>query len=189
MTNIDFFDTIGNRPTTWEYKADSLLLAANVLTERHATKMSKYDKNDEIKDKDGWTVGNKSPVLKYTSLTWTSNMLVAFSIECYIKSVWVARGNTLAKDGNYKPMMKKEAHDLEKMYEHLGFTASKQERSVLKRLTIVSTGMGRYPIQTKHTKGEFPGRQESEGMRWNNREDGNIVNEIIEKLKKEINST
>ncbi|MBL4658662.1 MAG: hypothetical protein JKX73_11720 [Flavobacteriales bacterium] len=186
MKSEEYFDTVCNKPGTWLFRADQLLLAANVLHKKHEEAIANYDENDQILDDDGWIVGDNSPCKKYFPISGTARMLVAFALECYIKATWLTQGHQLAANGNYEGMFKSEGHDLKKLYEKLGYAMSKQEISVLTRLSIISTGMGRYPVQKNHNKGSFPGQQKSESMRWSSPEDDEIVNDLIDKLKKAI---
>jgi hypothetical protein len=119
--------------------------------------------------------GGKAPIELLT--TWTELMLAAFGIECLIKAIWVKQGNSLARNGKYVPMLKKERHQLVPLCRIAGIALDAREKDALERISIIARTIGRYPIP-RHSR-EMP------PLGWSSN-DNYIIESFALRLKTEL---
>ena len=127
------FDMAGNLPITWQLAADSLLAAARILKDHRV-------RFDPCHLQVGDTVPDEGKVL------FPELMLRGFAVECLLKGLYVKAGNKLASGGKYLGVKGASDHNLLQLAITVGLTLASAQRDVLKRLSIIMVGAGRYPI-------------------------------------------
>ncbi|KXK32975.1 MAG: hypothetical protein UZ01_00397 [Candidatus Brocadia sinica] len=175
--NKRYFDEAANNLDLWILRANDLFLASCVLMERidyeEFSKPSFFDRNPEI-----------------YSILFPAIMLRAFSVECFLKALWISKGNKVSTDGTYKiDTLKKENHDLVAISSAVGFTLCQNQKEVLHKLSKFGQSFGRYPIARRWHDQRL---QNDEGgiphvLNWD-KNDTFVVDELIERIKKEIYS-
>lgn len=130
---IRHYDRAGNQPVTWWLAADSLLAAAGFLK----VERDRFDLNCLV-------VGE--PIPAEGKILFPELMLRGFAVECLLKGSYLKAGNTLASGGKYLGIKGVRDHDLPQLASAVGFTIDATEEDVLKRLSLIMTGSGRYPI-------------------------------------------
>jgi hypothetical protein len=113
--------------------AGSLLAAARILKDHR-------DRFDVNRLKVGDTVPDEGKIL------FPELMLRGFAIECLLKGLYVKAGNKLASGGRYLGVRGAGDHDLLQLAITVGLPLAPAHRDVLKRLSIIMVGPGRYPI-------------------------------------------
>ena len=164
----------GNFPMAWEMSADELLAAADVLKQKRTTV---------------GPVSVGSPIPLHALSLSIELMLRGYAIECLLKGLWVSLGNEITEDGKLKKIPNVNMHDLVKISEIVNLSLSDKEKTILARLKIYTTSMGRYPIPTnwQHTKIQrWPDGSESFPGIWTSPTDYEILENFIERIKKEI---
>lgn len=132
---IESYSAAANSPSAWASAADGLLAAADVLRERRTV----AERDDELAR---GACRTHPPEL----------MLRGMAIECLLKAVWVARGQALVENGEYKRIPKAQDHDLQQLAAALGLRLSDLESDVLLRLSTFIRHGGRYPIPKRATE-------------------------------------
>jgi hypothetical protein len=130
--HIEIHTRLGNDYRNWKHTAQELFAGSTILT-RERERVEK-----------GLQSG-KAPIEVLT--LWIELMLAAFGIECLIKAIWLKQGNTLARDGKYIGMGKKEPyHQLVKLCDLAGITLDPREADALQEISDIATSLGQYPI-------------------------------------------
>jgi hypothetical protein len=133
------YDKVGNLPEAWEGSADSLLSAARLLrAARDAARQSTIKVGDAVSD------GERAFPSEI--------MLRGFALECLFKALWVKRGHVLALQGKLRRTPGAGNHELLQLADTLEFKCEPNERDLLKRLSLFTTSVGRYPIATDWSK-------------------------------------
>ena len=132
----DNFDSTANKHYSWCISADSLILAARTLWQR----IDLVDWSGDYQPEDALII---SPAL----------LLYGFGLECLFKALWVHNGNKIAEDGKYLGVQGATDHRLADLADATGFSLSQDERELLKRLSIIITSTGRYPIAKDNAEG------------------------------------
>jgi len=130
---IKNYDRTGNTPFAWILSADCLQAAARILK-------SHRDRFDAMRFKVGDDVPDEGKIL------FAELMLTGFAAECLLKAVWIKRGNKLAVGGKYVGVKGAADHALLQLADAVGLDLDRNARDVLKRLSIIMTSGGRYPI-------------------------------------------
>ncbi len=73
-------------------------------------------------------------------------MLLAYSLECRFKALWLRNGDQLVRGGKYVGVKGANDHDLVQLARACHFSPTPAELAVLKRLTSFLRFAGRYPI-------------------------------------------
>ena len=73
-------------------------------------------------------------------------MLMSFAIECLVKALWIKKGNEIARNGKYIPIIKNEGHRLVPLCDAVGIHMNSRERDTLQRISAIARTIGRYPI-------------------------------------------
>ena len=183
MTWKENYDFIGNDHKMWRASADSLIVSGYILHEYHLNGLE----NDKS------PTGKAMPTPNFMKVLCTSKMMYGFGIECLIKAVYTKEGNKITNigKGTYKPMIKKNGHDLNKLSDEINFTRNDKEINLLARLTKIMISIGRYPIGTHYSvtdPGEKQNRHKN-SIHWAEPEDNKTLSDIIEKLNKRIKSS
>ena len=175
--NKRYFDEEANNLELWRLRANDLFVASRVLMERidyeEFSKPSLLDKNPEI-----------------YGILFPAIMLKAFSIECFLKALWISKGNKVSTNGLYKiKTLKKDNHDLVVISSAVGFTLCQNQEEVLRKLSKFGQSFGSYPIARNWYDQKL---QNDEGgiphvLNWD-KNDFLVVDELIERLKKEIHN-
>lgn len=80
-------------------------------------------------------------------------MLLAMATECLLKALWLKSGGTLAKDGRYTGILRKNEHRLNQLAKAVsgrsGINFTQRELALLEQASYWITS-GRYPIQRQH---------------------------------------
>jgi hypothetical protein len=139
---IAHFDRAGNLPASWHLSADSLFAAARLLK-------AQRDRYDPWSIKVGDTIPDEGKIL------WPELMLRGFAIECLLKALYLKRGNKLAVAGKYVGVKGAAEHDLVQLSDAVCVRLTPAQRDVLKRLSIVMTAGGRYPIPRNWSIGKI----------------------------------
>lgn len=127
------FNMAGNMPMAWGLAADSLLAAAGILKDRR-------DRYDPRRLKVGNFVPDGGKIL------FPELMLRGFAVECLLKGLYVKARNTLASGGKYVGVKGAGDHNLLQLAIAVRFALTPPQKDVLKRLSIIMVGAGRYPI-------------------------------------------
>ncbi|HVC97222.1 MAG TPA: hypothetical protein VND64_26315 [Pirellulales bacterium] len=181
--NVEFYEAMANNPELWSCRGHDLHTAAGVLRAKALDGMSKPDWSNLSPDDPGI-----ADCLKYHGLLIQAAMLQGFAVECLLKCFWIAQGNTVAGDGEYKiEPIKRENHDLVKIAEAVGFALSESEIGALAKLSGFARSFGRYPIARKWqeqrlVKNEFG---IDCGPSWNN-EDHALAEGVLARSKSVI---
>ncbi len=181
--NERFFDSTANNPLTWGSRAADLHTASRVLRDKAIDAMHRPDWNNLVPG----APANRE-CLEYCGLTFQAAMLQAFAIECFLKCLWIYRGNKVAKDGRYQmPAIKKENHDIPAVADAVGFTISADERQSLTTLSLFGRSLGRYPISKKWQ--EQPLQTNAQGVAvgptWGDGDHAN-TEAVLDRIKKDI---
>jgi hypothetical protein len=140
-------EKVGNNPHAWTMFTHDLLGAAEIL--------------ENVPEKPHGAV---------------ARMLQGFAVECLLKAVWLAKGNLLVFNGKFKPIPGvKTQHDLHELARTVGVSITAEEFSVLKRLSVYITTVGRYPIPNNQGK---PAR-----VLWRYPTDDDTLRSLITKLR------
>ncbi len=165
----DYFKRVllefGNNPNAWLMTASDLIKANDILKENHFL-LDAQNPNETLKGLCG-----PVPVLG------PRLMLCAFALECYLKALFIAKGNKIIEDGNF---IGPGHHDLEKLAKNLGILEkfSSEEVVTIKSLTWYGI-KGRYPVFKKSS-------EEEKLMGWNLSHGDEHFKNILLKIEKEI---
>jgi hypothetical protein len=130
---LEQYQRAGNDHNAWASSAGDLLAASRLLRKlRGAFDVESVGIGDAIPDE-----GRVHP---------TELMLRGFAVECLLKAVWVRRGGTVCVDGKYVGVKGANDHDLVQLCDANGLSFTEPERNVLKRLSLFTTSVGRYPV-------------------------------------------
>ncbi|MCH8294977.1 hypothetical protein IH992_28160, partial [Candidatus Poribacteria bacterium] len=127
------YDRTGTTSVAWLLTADSLQAAARILKAHR-------DRFDPTQLNVGDNVPDEGKVL------FPELMLKGFAVENLLKALWLKHGNKLAVGGKYVGIKGAANHDLLQLADTVGLHFNRRERDVLKRLSIIMTSSGRYPI-------------------------------------------
>lgn len=183
--NIEVFNQSANNPELWRLRGLDLHGAAEVLRQKALEGMRKPDWSNLSLDDAGI-----ADCFKYAGLVFQAAMLQGFAVECLLKCFWIAQGNTVAENGEYKiDAIKRENHDLQQIAAAVGFTISTEESTALVRLSGFARSFGRFPIAKKWqeqrlVKNEFG---IDAGPSWTN-EDHALAEAVLARLKSELDS-
>jgi hypothetical protein len=161
------YDDTVNDPMAWLLTADNNLIAA--------------DKIDDAKE-----AALKAPraIEHIMRTTWVSLMLRAFAIECLLKAIHVKAGNALGTGGKMTSGFPGK-HDLVAMWEALNLPPlTPARRSVLTKLTAISTSIGRFPVAINSTR-DNPSPGTLVRMQWHTGE-SQVVAELVNDLKSRL---
>jgi hypothetical protein len=165
---ISQYDGFSNNYRSWLRSSQELFASAEILRRE--------------REKEESVLSGSSGITPVEFLTvWSELMLLAFGIECLLKSYWVSNGNKLAEKGNYKHTKKGEKpHDLVDLSKTVGISIDKTEENTLKTLSVISRGVGRYPACKSYLGDDF-------GIGWSFVDD-NVLQQLIIRIKKEISA-
>jgi hypothetical protein len=124
------YDRLANEPAAWLVIADNLACSARLLEPYFSVDPTKETDHQRI----ALSARVQGPIL----------MLRGCGLECLLKALFVAKGNTLGKSGRFVSPGGK-AHDLVKLAEKAQFLASPTESSLLAHLGHYIE-QGRYPM-------------------------------------------
>jgi hypothetical protein len=175
---IKHYDKTGNTSAAWILAADSLRAAARVLkTHRDRFDAMQLKVGDNVPD-DGKTL-------------FPELMLTGFAVECMLKALWVKRGNKLAVRGKYVGVKGAAGHALLQLADTVGLCLDPRARDVLKRLSIIMTSAGRYPIprdwsvrRIQKLRGGGKGIPEF----WQHPADNQTIEGVVTALEKELDA-
>ena len=106
-------------------------------------------------------------------------MLLGFALENLLKGYWVThKGNVLYANGKLIGWKQVQSHDLTAIADHVNFSVNSRERTLLKMLSRIMTGVGRYPLATRQQK-------LADGIGWSNRND-EVMQQLIIRLRAHI---
>lgn len=144
-TWIQNFDQAGNDPSMWAFYAENLLFAADVL-ERE------YKRAESLMAAQGPLVKMPESARVFGPML----LLRAAAVECLLKAIGLKRGSfVLAKEGSFQKVKGIPPHDLLALTSVVGEQLSARESGVLRRLSLWLMA-GRFPIQTRWTRGLVP---------------------------------
>ncbi len=173
---IGMYDWAGNSVAAWVGSADSLLAAARVLrADRDASGVAPLSVGDAVPD-----TGHTQP---------SELMLKGYALECLLKALWVKRGNKLALNGILQRVKGAAAHDLVQLSQKVGLAISPAEQDVLKRLSLFTTSVGRYPIPTHWTQTKIQkafGGGSGPPTCWQTPSDDKVYDSIVKRMEAEI---
>ena len=138
-------------PEAWEMTADSLLSAEGLLRKARID----YYKTTIKGIKVGQDIPPEGKIFN------VELMLKGFAVECLLKALWVKKGNTLARAGKFLKIPGVGNHRLVQLANKVGLNIREKHTSLLRRLEIYVTSIGRYPIAenwetTKITRASGP---------------------------------
>jgi len=176
---IENFDLIGNMPETWVMSAEDLLAASRILRIH-------WERFDHL----AMHVGD--PIPDEGKIHSVILMLQGLAIECLLKALYLQRGKgKLAENGKYLEIKGAGSHDLVQLADVVGISFNKEQRHLLKRLSIFVTSMGRYPIP-KHWREtsiqKLPSGGEAPPTYWVTRRDNQTFDTIKTYLREAIES-
>jgi len=183
--NIDAFDTNANNSELWRLRGLDLHTAAEVLRQKASDAMKQPNWSNLSLDDPG-----VADCLKYAGLLFQAAMLQGFAVECLLKCFWIAQGNTVAVNGEYKiENLTRENHNFVQIAAAVGFAISAEESAILAKLSGFARSLGRYPIAKKWqeqrlVKDEFG---IDAGPSWTD-EDHALAEALLTRLKSEIGS-
>ena len=125
---------------------------------------------------------------KHAGVIFRAAMLQGFTIECLLKGSYVAKGNPVAEDGEYKiESIQHENHDLVDVAKGVRFPLASDEDAALAKLSLFTRSFGRCPIakkwqEQKLTKNEYG---IDAGWSWNDAEH-DLAEAVLVRLKAEI---
>lgn len=166
------YDQAGNSPEAWASSADSLLAAATLLRAARANPLNVGD-----------------PVPDGERARPSEIMLRGFALECLFKALWVKRGNRLASKGELQKIPGVGNHELLQLAQKLDFKCAPTEKDLLKRLSLVTTSVGRYPIATHWSKTKIQktfGGGKGPPTYWESPRDDNAYKSIVTRLEAEL---
>lgn len=207
---IEFYDQIVNDPIYWEMRAADLMHASKILRSTALEAAIKFGAAFSTETPMVLTTpkpGTDEPLTlscsqqaldamfaadKHKSdivALLQSVMLQAFAAECYLKCLWLTKGNDLASGGKYQGVARSENHDLSKISGLVGFALLAGESEVLDFLSVIGKGFGRYPAPKKYQ--DRPLKPNSAGIptlgTWDDRHH-EIAEGYILRLRDEITS-
>lgn len=172
-------ETLGNDPTEWLRRANSLSQSAKILYRNIEPPTEELD--------------DPNLVLKWFDLYNIGRMIRGMALECFLKAIWLFRGNLLVIDGKFVNIPQTKNHDLYGMYlacfpENTSLL-SQEEKELLSRFSF-SISSARYPI-SKSPKGDYPKAPTAvHKMYWNRVSEDDeksywtILEKILQVLKK-----
>lgn len=174
---IAMYDTAGNMPLAWVGSAESLLAAASVLRAARDAACTVPLK-----------VGDPVPAV------WMSHpcelMLRGFAFECFFKALWVKSGRKLALRGKFQRIPGAGQHDLQQLAQKVDFACTPHETDVLKRLSLFTTSIGRYPIASHWEKTRIQathGGGHSSPTYWSFPADDQACEAMVHRLNAQLN--
>jgi len=160
----DEFERMGNDPGAWRTSAEALVYNADVL------KKHRYQQHEqEI------TASNASVDV---SRTFGELLLWGYSLEAFLKCLFLKEGGEMARDGKLVDPGK---HDLLQMARKAHLQPTSAQCSILKRLSIIIQWSGRYPIATTPQK-------TFQSHHWGHPEDDDVLEELIEAIRLKIDA-
>lgn len=130
---IKNYDRTANASVSWILASDSLQAAARIL-KAHRDRFNPTQ----------LSIGHKLP--DEGKVLFPELMLKGFAVECLLKALWLKHGNKLAIGGKYVGVKGAADHDLLQLADTVELHLNRKARDVLKRLSIIMTSGGRYPI-------------------------------------------
>ena len=174
---IMHFDKTGNTSAAWVLAADQVQAAARILKGHR-------DQFDPTSLKVGANIPDEGKIL------FPELMLSGFAVECLLKALWLKNGNALAKNGKYLKVKGAANHNLLQLADAVGFHLDANARDVLKRLSIIMTSGGRYPIPIDWSARRIQklnGGGEGCPEYWQYPTNDQILGDVIATLEKELN--
>ena len=178
IEQIKHYDRTGNTSAAWILAADSLHAAARILKTHR-------DRFDPMQLKVGDNVRDEGKVL------FPELMLRGFAVECLLKALWLKHGNKLAVRGKYVGVKGAADHALLQLADTVGLHLNLRARDVLKRLSIIMTSAGRYPIsrdwsvrRIQKLRGGGKGIPEF----WQHPADDQTIEGVVAALEKELDA-
>jgi len=175
---IKRYDKTGNTSAAWILAADSLQAAARILKTHR-------DRFDPMQLKVGDNVPDEGKIL------FPELMLTGFAVECLLKALWLKHGNKLAVRGKYVGVKGAADHALLQLADTVGLHLNRRARDVLKRLAIIMTSGGRYPIprdwsarRIQKLRGGGKGIPEF----WQHPTDDQTIEGVVAALEKELDA-
>jgi len=129
------FDTTGNAPHAWRWRAAELFQASHNLYKQF------YDAIEFDPPRPPEALELSGPAL----------MLRAMAVECLLKALALDNGSLLARDGQYQKLPRVREHDLLRLARAVRIDLSHAEEGLLRLLSRHITA-GRYPIQRRWTE-------------------------------------
>lgn len=158
-TSLHNFRTRGNNLSHWQKKADSLLLAAQILRTYAGTNREAH-----------W------------GTLWPELMLWGFAIEALLKALKLKNAlqsrnpkHLLYQDGK----LRARTHDLVQLAREAHFPLDEFQRKLLEQLTTAVTLGGRYPVTTN---------EELDGYYWYGSKGDHELDSMISALKQRLPS-
>jgi hypothetical protein len=173
---IKNYDRTGNTSAAWILSADCLQTAARILK-------SHRDRFDPTQLKVRDDVPDEGKIL------FPELMLTGFAIEYLLKALWIKQGNKLAVGGRYVRVKGAADHALLQLADAVCLDLDGNARDVLKRLSIIMTSGGRYPIPRdwlarKIQKLHGGGKGSPEF--WQHPRDDQLLEKVFAMLQKEL---
>ena len=170
-------EMIGNLPDSWVRKANELLISSALLYERYS-EIDHSDPREHLKP--------EAQVLEIIL------MLRGMAIECFLKAIWLDKGQNFIKDGRFRNIPNSGNHDLvaiaNEVFTLMDMKISSEERRILERLTL-SIERGRYPISKKPSPNRMAMRRKNENdlevhfnLEWSLSKDESQFDSFISKL-------
>lgn len=131
---IEDYDRSGNMPEAWYIKGEKLLIAIGILFNNYSkVKLAKLHKRGFPKS------GKILPIIQ---------MLRGMCLECFLKALWLKKGNCLVKNGKYIGIKGVNDHYLHDLAKKL-WDIDAEGKDLLKRLSLYIQ-IGRYPISKNY---------------------------------------
>lgn len=176
---IENYDKLGNMPEAWEMSADSLLAAEGSLRKArivyYTTTMQRIKVGQEI-----------PPEGKIHNV---EIMLKGFAVECLLKALWVKKGNALARDGKLLKIPGVGDHKLIQLAKKLELQIDEKQTSLLRRLEIYVTSLGRYPTGVNWETTKITRSSGGPPTSWSMPSDDLLFDEFIRLVQNEIDKS
>ena len=173
---IKRYDNVGNMFVAWAWSAGSLQAAARLLKTHR-------DRFDPTQSNVGDVLPDEGKVL------FPELMLQGLAVENLLKALWVKRGSKLVAGGEYLGVKGAADHNLLQLANAVALQFSPMAKDVLKRLSIIITSAGRYPIPKKwfaHRIQKLHGGGKGIPTYWRLPEDDKTLQGLIATIEKEL---
>lgn len=167
-THLRAVDEEGNDPFSWDLSAQALLTSWRILLEQREIA---EDAHRKLHARRGVSLAPQA-----SQTFWVELMLLGLALENLFKGYWVThKCNALYANGKLIRWKQVQPHDLTAIADHVNFSVNSRERTLLKMLSRIMTGVGRYPLTTRQQK-------LADGIGWSNKND-EVMQQLIIRLR------
>jgi len=175
-TMVELYDIVANDASGWLRKVSALFSSGAVLFDLYKT--VRPDNNAPSHERE-----------HSFHMLCIVKMLRGMGMESLLKTVWVAKGNAMGKDGKFKYSLKAKSHDLYDIAKVVCAATSipltDDEGHMLARLAF-TIEMGRYPVRTSFDKYPSTPKTQPPCFYRREKEDETLFHSFVSKLMNKL---